>query len=307
MPAFRTLAEAVAATRPVRHRRRVPAVRAVRAARRGGGRGGARCLWLQLGVVNWEAAQIAAAAGLAWSWTAARRSSIAGCARLPADRADWRRAASPDASRSPTRSAASRTIELVAQRDPRRRCRRSQLYRQAGPFEHRRSRPELRGVGRPLPRCRFVATSQSGKSEARSPPSQRSEGRPAESIRTSADRCRLTDVLQSVVREADRPSARGDRPRARGVSAPRRRWVPRASSKPQWPSSSSPVSPRWVEPTPADHEARDDQDDPDHDRARPQQHCRWRICLRDDAPVLPPRRGSRRATPRSGPCWHPVP
>ena len=50
---------------PVRYRRRLPALRAVRPPRRGGrGRRARGCLWLQLGVVNWEAARIAAAAGL---------------------------------------------------------------------------------------------------------------------------------------------------------------------------------------------------------------------------------------------------
>jgi len=64
IPAFRTLAEAVAATGPFdmvdvfrRSELCVPHAReAVEA--------GARCLWLQLGVVNWEAATIAAAGGL---------------------------------------------------------------------------------------------------------------------------------------------------------------------------------------------------------------------------------------------------
>jgi predicted CoA-binding protein len=64
VPAFRTLAEAVDATGPfdmvdvfrrselcVPHAKEAVAV-------------GARCLWLQLGVVNWEAARIAADGGL---------------------------------------------------------------------------------------------------------------------------------------------------------------------------------------------------------------------------------------------------
>lgn len=65
VPAFRTLGEAVAATGPFdivdvfrRAELCVPHAReAVEA--------GARCLWLQLGVVNWEAAGIAHDAGLA--------------------------------------------------------------------------------------------------------------------------------------------------------------------------------------------------------------------------------------------------
>jgi hypothetical protein len=64
-PAFRTLREAVAATGPFdlvdvfrRSELCVPhALEAVEA--------GARCLWLQLGVVNWEAARIAHEGGLA--------------------------------------------------------------------------------------------------------------------------------------------------------------------------------------------------------------------------------------------------
>jgi predicted CoA-binding protein len=65
IPAFRTLREATDATGPfdivdvfrrselvVPHAEEAVAI-------------GARCLWLQLGVVNWDAARIAAAAGLA--------------------------------------------------------------------------------------------------------------------------------------------------------------------------------------------------------------------------------------------------
>jgi hypothetical protein len=64
IPAFRTVVEAVAASGPVdivdvfrRSELCVPHAEEAVAV-------GARCLWLQLGIVNWEAARIAAAAGL---------------------------------------------------------------------------------------------------------------------------------------------------------------------------------------------------------------------------------------------------
>jgi uncharacterized protein len=64
VPAFRTLGEAVAATGPFdiidlfrRTELCVPHAREAVAA-------GARCLWMQLGVVSWEAATIAHEAGL---------------------------------------------------------------------------------------------------------------------------------------------------------------------------------------------------------------------------------------------------
>jgi uncharacterized protein len=65
VPAFASLAEAVAATGPFdlvdvfrRSELCVPHARQAVDA-------GARCLWLQLGVINWEAARIAHDAGLA--------------------------------------------------------------------------------------------------------------------------------------------------------------------------------------------------------------------------------------------------
>lgn len=65
VPSFRSLGEAVAATGPfdivdVFRRSELCVPHAQEAVD-----GGARCLWLQLGVVNWEAARIAHAAGLA--------------------------------------------------------------------------------------------------------------------------------------------------------------------------------------------------------------------------------------------------
>jgi predicted CoA-binding protein len=83
IPAFRNLVEAVAETGPfdivdVFRRSELVVPHAEEAAAIG-----ARCLWLQLGVVNWEAAEIASGAGLAvvmdrctaieWRRIAARR------------------------------------------------------------------------------------------------------------------------------------------------------------------------------------------------------------------------------------------
>jgi predicted CoA-binding protein len=64
IPTFRTVIEAVAATGPVElvdvfRRSELCVLHAEEAVAVGAG-----CLWLQLGVVNWEAARIAAAAGL---------------------------------------------------------------------------------------------------------------------------------------------------------------------------------------------------------------------------------------------------
>lgn len=65
IPAFRTVREAADATGPfdivdVFRRSELVVPHAIEAVETG-----ARCLWLQLGVVNWEAARIAAGAGLA--------------------------------------------------------------------------------------------------------------------------------------------------------------------------------------------------------------------------------------------------
>ena len=65
IPAFRNLREAVDATGPfdiidVFRRSELCVPHAVEAVETG-----ARCLWLQLGIVNWEAARIAHEAGLA--------------------------------------------------------------------------------------------------------------------------------------------------------------------------------------------------------------------------------------------------
>jgi uncharacterized protein len=83
IPASRTLAEAVAETGPfdivdVFRRSELVVPHAEEAVATG-----ARCVWLQLGVVNWEAARIASAAGLSvvmdrctaieWRRIAARR------------------------------------------------------------------------------------------------------------------------------------------------------------------------------------------------------------------------------------------
>ena len=102
--------------RPDRHRRRLPPPRGVPGVAAEAVAVRARALWLQLGVVNWEAARIAAAAGSASSWTAARRSSTAGCG--------WSGAAAPIVRGSVS---GSRTPRARA------RSRRSRSRRRSGP------------------------------------------------------------------------------------------------------------------------------------------------------------------------------
>lgn len=96
IPAFRTLAEAVEAGGPVdivdvfRRPESCPAHAEEAVAV------GARCLWLQLGVVNWEAARIAAAGGLS---VVMDRCTAIEHRRLGGRQATWRILADPGSGR----------------------------------------------------------------------------------------------------------------------------------------------------------------------------------------------------------------